>query len=114
MTATFASRSTEVSVGPSFSRVSRAARRIERQLIMSLDGPSFFGVLETGAWSGRMHLHFLLSTNVSQAEIVFSGHRKFEGFTKVIPLSQSFGVTEYVTKYVTKGRDPFWIAGRLA
>lgn len=111
MTATFRSEGLRE---PSYSRVTAAGRRIEKQLMRSLDGPSFFGVLERGALNGRMHLHFLLSSDARQAENVFFGHRKFEGFTKVIPISQGFGVTEYVTKYVTKDREPWWIAGRLA
>lgn len=111
VTATFRDES---GMAPTYSRVTRAARFIERSLTRSLERPSFFGVLEKGSWSQRMHLHFLLSCDARLANAIFAKHRKFEGFTKVIELQDSVdGVSEYVTKYVTKDRDPFWIAGGI-
>lgn len=113
ITLTFAPRAWEFDplgpLGPTKSRVRRAAHRFERSLIRALARPSFFIVSEVGGWNGRVHLHSLVSsTDRSVIRAAAAGHLK-DGFTneKVCAMSPS----DYVSKYVSKSDQDFWLAG---
>jgi hypothetical protein len=109
-TLTFATRGYELKGVPGISRVQRAGRRFASRLTMCQARPSFFVCMEKGSWNGRRHLHSLISCGDSAVtREVLEAHRMREGF---VDLSHRAGsVTEYVTKYLTKSDDDFWLAG---
>lgn len=97
---------------PSFSRVVRAAKDFEKFLIFSQGKASFFGVMEIGKWNGRRHLHFLISGLDGELMRAAIGYHEWRsGYSATRTLESTGGIPGYVTKYVMKSRDPFWIAG---
>lgn len=99
--------------GPTETRVLRAARAFQRDLI-AMGSVSFFGVVESGAWNGRRHIHTLVTQPSREQWLLretLARLRTKEGLVDVRPVSSIGGASSYVTKYVTKERDPFWFAG---
>lgn len=99
--------------GPTNSRVLRAARKFQEDLT-EMGTMSFFGVVESGAWSGRRHIHTLVTQPHRETWLLresLARMRTSSGLVDVRPVSSIGGVTSYVTKYVTKDVDPQWFAG---
>lgn len=99
--------------GPTNTRVLRAARSLEAQFL-GMGSVSFFGVVESGRWSGRRHIHTLATQPGRETWLLretLARMRTAEGLVDVRPISSIGGVSNYVTKYVTKDADPQWFAG---
>lgn len=99
--------------GPTETRVLRAARSFQRDLIAQ-GNVSFFGVVEQGAWNGRRHIHTLVTQPSREQWLLretLARLRTNEGLVDVRPVSSIGGASSYVTKYVTKSHDPSWFAG---
>lgn len=99
--------------GPTESRVRRAAVKLQKEL-GAMDRVSFFGVIESGAWNGRRHIHCLVSQPDREQWLLresLARMRSQNGLVDVRPVSSIGGVAMYVTKYVTKSHDPYWFAG---
>lgn len=88
--------------GPTVSRVLRAAAKFERSLTADRERPSYFGVMERGGWSGRMHLHFLVSGAERSTRLAAFVHSVQEGFSSVTSVSRPMSASQYVAKYVSK------------
>lgn len=99
--------------GPTETRVLRASRQFQRDLI-AMGTTSFFGVVESGSFSGRRHIHTLVTQPSRESWLLresLARMRTKEGLVDVRPVSSIGGVSMYVTKYVTKDREPQWFAG---
>lgn len=96
---------------PGLQRVSRAGQKLVD--LFSGNGSSVFAVVEVGTDTRRLHLHSLSNLDAIRLRIVHSWWRKKYGHEKQDLVSSRGGVSDYVTKYVTKSDMPFFAAGPL-
>lgn len=96
---------------PGRQRVERAARKL---VDLSLaNGMSVFVVAEEGTDTRRLHLHSLSNLERQRLEVIQEWWRRNYGHSNCKLAVSRLGVSQYVTKYVTKGDMPFWAGGPL-
>lgn len=96
---------------PGRQRVGNAAQKLVEKL--ESNGTSAFVVAEEGTDTRRLHLHSLSNLDPLRLKIIQKWWRLKYGHNKVQFVMSRGGVSEYVTKYVTKSDMPFWAGGPL-
>lgn len=99
---------------PGTSFVKRAMRKLDSKLTAC--GMTWFGVVEEGSNTRRLHLHYLIRLgddgDSRWLRIMRLWWERDYGFTEETRVGSRAGVSVYVTKYVTKGTGIFSAGGR--
>lgn len=97
---------------PGLQRVMIAAQKLVDVLVDN--GTSVFVAVEAGTVTRRLHLHSLANCSKEvMAALVAEEWREKYGHRKIDVVHARMGVSEYVTKYVTKSDMPFFADGPL-
>jgi len=96
---------------PGLQRVTVAAQRLVG--LLASNGTSGFVVVEVGTDTRRLHLHSLSNLDSRRIQVVGLWWREKYGHRKIDIVYSRGGVSDYVTKYVTKSDMPFFADGPL-
>lgn len=96
---------------PGPQRVTIAAQRLVD--LLASNGTSAFVVVEVGTDTRRLHLHSLSNLDSRRESVVHQWWKRKYGYEKTDIVQSRGGVSDYVTKYVTKSDMPFFAGGPL-
>lgn len=96
---------------PGVQRVTIAGQKLVG--LLGANGTSAFVVVEAGTDTRRLHLHSLSNLDALRLKVVHGWWRSKYGHEKVDLVHSRGGVSDYVSKYVTKSDMPFFAIGPL-
>jgi len=96
---------------PGLQRVTSAGQKLVD--LLESNGTSAFVVVEAGTDTRRLHLHSLSNLDSRRLKVVSEWWKAKYGHKKVELVHSRGGVSDYVTKYVTKSDMPFFAGGPL-